>query len=90
MPEGGVETKQFVSEIYYSSPGGIESLSVSLSLLRTPSTYPPMTAAAALPCFACLSSCSISQEKFAHPQSRSRGREHGSLLSRGGGEVLQP
>lgn len=64
---GGVETKQFVSKMYYSSPpGGIESLSPA------PSTLPAMTAAR--PCFTCLSSCSISQEKFAHPQFRSRGR----------------
>ena len=33
--EGGVETRRFVSKIYYSSPGGIESLSPA------PSTNPP-------------------------------------------------
>ena len=69
--EGGVETRRFVSKIYYSSPGGIESLSPAPS--TNPPTLPPM-AVATRPC---VSSCSVSQEKFAHPQFRSRGRMDG-------------
>ena len=58
-----------------SSPKFITALlaelkAFSLLLPRHQPALPPMTAAAAaLPCFACLSSCSVSQKKFAHPNS---------------------